>query len=303
VISIVEFSPARGLVGESIKIFGTGFSPIPSQNRVAFARGASRTGVQAAVISATAAAIVTRVPPGATSGPITVATPEGAATSTAAFTVVPAAMAAGTHQGPVVASLVPTVASAGTEVTVLGAHFDPVARANQVTINGGTRATVRSGTTTAIVLTVPSGATSGRVKVVTAVGAASSARDLVIPPFPHTAADVSCAIRIFVDGQPTEVAVTRPEAFALSPCALVLFDAIARRRLRLVLRNVTIAESDVSVWGPDTTALAPATRITRGDRAVVIELPPLPASVTYTVLVAPRGREFGRLTLAVADRP
>ena len=65
VVSIVEFTPKSASVGTSVTIHGTGFSETPGENAVTF------NGVPATVISASATRIVTIVPSGAASGPIT----------------------------------------------------------------------------------------------------------------------------------------------------------------------------------------------------------------------------------------
>jgi hypothetical protein len=69
-------------VGTRVQIVGTGFSPTPSLNTVAF------TGAAATVLEASATRLVTTVPTGAITGPITVTTPLGTATSAMAFQVV-----------------------------------------------------------------------------------------------------------------------------------------------------------------------------------------------------------------------
>src|SRR5262245_35192306 len=80
-VSIVEVTPKSAPIGTSVIIDGTGFSGTPDENVVAFG------GVPATVSSATATRIVTTVPSGALSGPITVTAPTGSATSTSPFTV------------------------------------------------------------------------------------------------------------------------------------------------------------------------------------------------------------------------
>lgn len=86
-IGIFLVTPTRGLVpaggnpGATVQIQGFGFSPTPTDNVVNF------NGTTAAVTSATATSLVTTVPTGATTGPITVTNANGTATSPQAFTV------------------------------------------------------------------------------------------------------------------------------------------------------------------------------------------------------------------------
>ena len=85
-VAITLVTPARGKVGTTVQIFGSGFSPTATQDIVTF------NGVRAEVSAATPNRIVTSVPAGAVTGPITVTSPLGSATSAVAFRV-PGAMA------------------------------------------------------------------------------------------------------------------------------------------------------------------------------------------------------------------
>src|SRR2546421_6223116 len=80
-VAVIEFAPHRGAVGTGVTIYGSGFSPTPSQNTVKF------NGVVATVSSSTTTQIVTTVPSGATTGTISVTAPGGTSTSSASFTV------------------------------------------------------------------------------------------------------------------------------------------------------------------------------------------------------------------------
>ncbi|MCI0339248.1 MAG: IPT/TIG domain-containing protein [Acidobacteria bacterium] len=74
-VSIIEFSPGAGAAGNSVTIYGTGFSTTASENTVKF------NGVTASVTSATKTQLVVTVPTGATTGPISVTTSNGTAAS------------------------------------------------------------------------------------------------------------------------------------------------------------------------------------------------------------------------------
>jgi len=75
------FAPSSGITPTTVEIRGVGFSATPADNVVKF------NGTTAAVVSATTMSIVTTVPTGATTGPITVTNANGTATSPSAFTV------------------------------------------------------------------------------------------------------------------------------------------------------------------------------------------------------------------------
>lgn len=74
--------PISGSVGATqIKIYGSGFSSTANQNTVKF------NGTAAAVSSASPTVLVVTVPSGATTGPVTVTSPNGSGTSSTNFTV------------------------------------------------------------------------------------------------------------------------------------------------------------------------------------------------------------------------
>jgi YD repeat-containing protein len=80
-VRITLVTPTSGRVGTEVQIFGSGFSPTPSQNSVAF------TGATATATAAAPNRLLTSVPSGATTGPITVTAPLGSATSQVIFRV------------------------------------------------------------------------------------------------------------------------------------------------------------------------------------------------------------------------
>lgn len=73
----------------------------------------------------------------------------------------------------------PSRGPAGTAVTIYGTGFSATASQNAVTFNG-TAATVTSSTTTSIVTSVPSGATTGAISVTSPSGSASSANPFTV---------------------------------------------------------------------------------------------------------------------------
>jgi uncharacterized protein (TIGR03437 family) len=77
-VSITKFSPVSGAPGAKVTVTGIGFTGATS---VTF------NGVKAKISSDTSTQIVVKVPSTATTGPITVQTPKGTASSTTNFTV------------------------------------------------------------------------------------------------------------------------------------------------------------------------------------------------------------------------
>lgn len=80
-VLITWVSPMRGRAETRVEIFGRGFSAEITQNTVTF------NGRTATVTEAATNRLVTSVPAGATTGPITVRSPRGSATSRTPFTV------------------------------------------------------------------------------------------------------------------------------------------------------------------------------------------------------------------------
>lgn len=162
--TITSFSPAVGPAGTSVTITGTNFTGATS------VKFNNTTAANFTVASATS--ITTTVPVGATTGKISVVTPNGTATSTDDFTVGDAASLA-------ITSFTPATGPVGTAVTITGTGFNATAANNTVKFNG-TVATVLSSTETSISTTVPSGATTGKITVTTQEGTATSSTDFTV---------------------------------------------------------------------------------------------------------------------------
>ncbi len=79
--SIISFSPETGAVDEEVTISGANFSPVPEENIVNF------NGTLAVVTASTETSIITSIPDGAETGPITVEVNGEIATSTTDFMV------------------------------------------------------------------------------------------------------------------------------------------------------------------------------------------------------------------------
>ncbi len=132
--------------------------------------------------------IVVTVPTGATTGNVVV-TVGGLASNGSPFTVVPP---------PSITQPEPNFQGAvGVAVTITGSNFGATQGTSKVAFNG-TTATVTSWSATSIVVTVPTGATTGNV-VVTVLGTASngSAFTIILPPSITSLSQLSGTIRSF----------------------------------------------------------------------------------------------------------
>lgn len=158
--ALAAFTPASGEPGTTVTVTGTGLA------RAVRARVA---GVETdfAVVSDTEIAIT--VPEGVSAGPVALTTRFGTVTSTADFVVTAA---------PQIVSLSPPSAGVGREVVISGRYFDAV---TDVTFGGVSAAfRVRSGTE--IVTTVPRGAASGALRVVSPYGEVTADFAVFTPP-------------------------------------------------------------------------------------------------------------------------
>ncbi len=278
VVSILEFTPNGGPVGQTVTLYGTGFSATPSQNAVTF------NGMAASVTSSTTTQIVTSVPAAATTGAIAVTTPSGSATSASPFLVV-------ASSAPTISSVSPTSGVAGAAVTVTGTNFETVPSRNRLLFNT-TPGVVSSATTTWLSTTVPASATSGKVSVGTVNGTAVSATDFIVPPPPYAVSDVVYTDRM-TPGTSKTVTIG-----AANKIGLVLFDGLASQRVSLkVSTGVT---SQVTLLNHNGAALGLANA---GVVETFIDTVTLLATATYTIVVDPIGTATGSITLTLYDVP
>lgn len=282
VVSVIEFTPKRGVVGTPVTIYGTAFSTTASQNTVTF------NGVAATIISATATRITTTVPAGATTGPIAVTAPGGSATSTVSFVV-------GDLGAPTITDFTPTIGLAGTSVTITGTNFETAPQNDKTKFNT-TYSSITSATSTTINTSVPASSTSGHITVSTPAGTAVSSGDFFIPPAPYTPADVAITGRMAIGESKV---VTLPA----NKVGLVVFDGTAGQRVSLGMDNVTISGSwglaTVSIYNPNGTVLQAPFEFGAGGQGTPTQV--LPATGTYSILVDPYNANAGSVTLHLLE--
>lgn len=149
---ITDFSPEYASVNDTVTISGVHF---------ANTTGVQFHGTAATMFTPNAAGtqISTRVPPGATSGVLTVSTPLGTSNSPVAFTVV--------GSGPYITAFSPISGDAGTKVELDGLHFTGV---TNVTFNGKPAMILSANSDTLIQVQAPVGLTTGRIAINTVLG-------------------------------------------------------------------------------------------------------------------------------------
>jgi len=279
-VSIIEFTPNNGPIGTEVTIFGTAFSSTPAQNTITF------NGVAATVTSASATQIVTNVPVGATTGPISVTSPSGTATTSTSFVV-------GTPGAPTVTGFNPTIGTPGTSVTITGTNFEANLFNNRVEFNL-TLAGVTSATTTNIVTSVPSSASSGRITVRTPGGTGVSSSDFFVPPAPYTATNVEVTGRMSI-GESKTVNITQANKIGI-----ILFDGVAGQRVTLGMAGVTFGApnccdtASIVIYKPNG-VLVPAFGFGTGGNGTASQV--LPVTGTYSIVVDPYDANTGSVTL------
>ena len=276
-LSIIQLEPVAGAVGETINIWGTGFSTTPTSDTVKF------HGTAATVTAATAYTLAVKVPTGATSGTVTVQTPtEGPVTSSQSFTV---ASAVGT---PTVTSLSASVVNAGTTVTMSGTNFETVASNDVVKVNR-IDVQVTSASSTSIKFVVPEGTLGGHVTVSTQHGS-TVGPDLYIPPNGILASRAVSTSRLSLGGS------TTTEIGTAGKVGLAIFDATAGQRVSFVSSEVSIASGAISIWTPEGKKLESG--FFYSGETGMIEPVTVPVTGTYTILIEPESTFTGKLKLS-----
>jgi hypothetical protein len=290
-VGIIAVAPGSGSVGTGVTISGTGFSLTPGQNTVTF------NGTGATVTASTATQIVTAVPAGATTGSIAVTAPAGSATSPSAFTVVGSGAPTSTSP-PTITSFTPSVGNPGTAVTVSGTNFEPVPTRNHLNFQHA-RAAVGTATATALGVTVPVGATSGRLTVANPAGAAQSGDDFFVPPLDVPAAAVMFTDRIVMGGSSVVVALGTG-----GKVGLVVFDGTAGQVVSLGVPQTPASgwDSDITIFRPDgSTAVWQFIGYGSWSQRD-LHIASLPATGTYTILVSIRqSYGTGNFTLSLSE--
>ena len=280
-LSIIELEPSKGAVGETVDIWGTGFSSTPSNDTVKF------DGTAATVSTASAYELAVKVPSGAKTGTVTVqTTTEGPVTSSQTFTVTSAVGA------PTITSLSTSVTTAGSEITINGSNFEPSSLYNNVVTVNRAMPELLSESATAIKFKVPSATGSGPVKVATPQGSAVGP-ELFIPPNAIAPSRVGATGEISLGGTKT-VTVSNGAANV----ALTTFQGIYGQRVSLLVSEETLKRGNVSLWTPEGKKIAGTEVAFVENETVLAGAATLPATGTYTVLIQPEGEDTGSVKLS-----
>jgi hypothetical protein len=163
--TITSFTPTCGQAGTSVTITGTNL--FDASNSAGTVQFNGKTATSTVATSTTQISAV--VPSAATTGKITVATGVATATSTTDFTV---------GSCVTITSFTPTFGPVGTQVKITGTGFTGATAVSFNNVNATTFTVNPAGTQ--ITATVPTGATTGKIKVTTPSGSATSATDFTV---------------------------------------------------------------------------------------------------------------------------
>jgi len=166
--SISALTPTLGSPGTSVLITGTNFGVTQGSSTISF------NGTAGTPTNWSATSISVPVPEGATTGNVVV-TVGGVVSNGALFTV---------SETPTIESLSPTSGPVGTSVTITGENFGSTQGTSSVTFSGQPATTIASWSAASIVVTVPSGATTGNV-VVNVSGINSNGVSFTVLPTPN----------------------------------------------------------------------------------------------------------------------
>ncbi len=163
-VEITSFSPMQGLAGTVVVITGANFSTTAAQNIVKFGNN-----VTATVIDATATELVVEVPEQAVTEIITVTVKDFTTTSGNVFTIL----------APTISKITPMVGTEGLAISIEGTNFSTTEAFNKVKFNN-VPATVTSAASDELIVTVPVGATTGKITVTVGPTTVTSIENFII---------------------------------------------------------------------------------------------------------------------------
>lgn len=176
--SIASFTPTRGNAGSSVTITGERFDGrAPSRNTVRFTRTAGGF-TDAVVTFASRTQLIVTVAADAITGPMTVLTEGGSATSAANFEVI--------ANTPIISDFNPKSGTVGAEVAMTGAALKADTGPSVVTFAGGNNSRLQALVTfvseTSVRALVPNGAVTGVIDLTNNFGHATTATAFTIDP-------------------------------------------------------------------------------------------------------------------------
>lgn len=228
-LAIFALNPDRGAIGMQVTIAGQGFATTTTSDVVQF------NGTTATVSSATATDLTVTVPAGATTGIVTVTIGTASASSPGPFTV------EASGPPPVITDFSPSIAQAGTMVTVNGQNLSPVSGQTQISV-GSQIAAPTSLTNTQISFPVATAMSSGPITVETPDGSAQSSTNLIVAP-PGIAASAIGAEAAIAVGQSQTLTMGSAGNYAL-----LNFQATRGNWLSLQIDTFVPTSASLNYW-------------------------------------------------------
>lgn len=277
-LSISEFTPQIGVSGTSVTVLGSGFSTTLANNVVKF------NGVNGTVTAATATQL-TVTAPAATTGPLSV-TVAGNTFTTADNFIYQSGFVNGP---PTISSLSASCVAPGSTVTITGTNFDLTPGATRVEIgNNVLPATVAS--TTSATVTIASDTGTGRVRVVTPRGIATSAGYLLVNAYTWSCGPYAPIVSVMTPG-----GASQPLGFPLSAGENTNHAIVFEGNVGdLITAHFSVPTNGapvyaVATWGPRNQYMLASGRplnVNNIDNThLTFHVPPLPQSGTYTLWV------------------
>ncbi len=300
--TLTSFNPSVGNPGATITLTGTNYDTTPINNRVAF------TAAMGAVATALSTSLTVPVPSTAQTGPISVSTIYGKATSAQEFYVAPPGVVAAdvqytgrvTVNGPTVTASITTANKTGLMV------FDGMA-GQRVTV-GFSGVTVPQFSATVyrpdgVSMTIPPSSfnTSGG-SLDLGVLPVTGTYTIFLDPVSTYTGNITITVSTELTGTITPGGAAVPIIISrVGQNARYTFTGTAGQTISLGVTSVTITSLNVSILKPDGTILvAPAPFTTSGG---AIDSQVLPTAGTYTMLVDPSGAYTGNVTLTLYNTP
>ncbi|HXR82058.1 MAG TPA: FG-GAP-like repeat-containing protein, partial [Saprospiraceae bacterium] len=244
--TITSFTPLNGTYGTVLNISGTSFTG---------ATGVSIGGINALSFTVNSSTSITAIVGNGATGSVIVTKP-GGSSSLAGFTWFPP---------PTITSFAPSSGPVGTTVVIAGTNFHAIAANNTIWF-GTVKATITSGTTTSLTVTVPAGATYQPISV-TSNNLTGYSKDPFLVTFPDGGAitenSFNLPIEISAAGYtPYDAALGDVDGDGKLDLALINFGPFVIDNAVSILRNNSSGSSvsfepkiDFKVREPQTVAL------------------------------------------------
>ncbi|NTX01681.1 IPT/TIG domain-containing protein, partial [Myxococcus sp. CA040A] len=274
-LGLFDFAPNEGPPGGEVTLTGSGFSTTPANNTVRF------NGVAAVVTAASEQRLVVTVPAGATTGTVSVEVGSVTATSHEDFVVLAPVPA------PIISGFSPSGGPVGTTVTITGSNFSLQNIYNRIFI-GDIQADILSSTATQLQAKVSSRGATGKVRVSTPSGRATSTQDFMVVPLDQVPGGTDTLSQAEVGGAPVNVSLA-----SSTNKAAVSFSVQQGEQVTVVVSSVVLggaSSGTLRIYDGLGESLSTASILATGG---AFDLPVAPKAGTYTAVLKANGTTTG----------